>query len=58
MQLADDLHEASLDAALELHRVVSSRDELHALGEDRLSENGRRGGTVTRLVGGLAGDLH
>src|SRR5215207_9431460 len=48
---------ASVDAALEVHRVHTGGHRLGALAHDRLGEHGRGGGAVTGLVGGLARDL-
>ena len=56
MQLVDN-GSTAVDAALELHRVVTRGDHLGALAEDRLGQHGRGGGAVTRDVGGLGSDL-
>ena len=53
----DRLGDRLIDAALEVHRVHAGRDQLGALADDRLGENGGGGGAVTGGVVGLRGDL-
>src|SRR5690606_24978981 len=52
-ELADDVGDGEVDAALQVHRVHAGGDGLVAFLNDRLSEHGRGGGTVTGLVIGL-----
>ncbi len=54
--LGDVLHrfaDREVDAALEVHRVHAGRDQLGALADDRLGENGGGGGAVAGGVVGL-----
>src|SRR5690606_26040182 len=53
----DRLLDGLVDAALDLHRVVTRGDHLRAFTEQRLGQHGRGGGAVTRHVGGLRSDL-
>jgi hypothetical protein len=55
--LDDDGLDALVDAALDLHRVVTGGDELRALAEDRLGEHGGRRGAVAGHVARLRRDL-
>jgi hypothetical protein len=57
LQVRDDLLDRDVDAALDLHRVVPGGDQLGALAEDRLGQDGRGGGAVAGVVGGLGRDL-
>src|SRR4029450_1225588 len=57
LQLLDHILHRLIDAALEGHGVGPRGDVPQARAEDRLSEHGRGGGSVTRDVGGLGGDL-
>ena len=56
-EFGTDGTDGSIDATLEFHGVHAGDDELGALAEDRLSENGCGGRAVAGDVGGLAGDL-
>ena len=54
--VADGL-DGRVDAALEVHRGATGGDDLEALADHRLGEDGRGGGAVTGDVVGLGGDL-
>ena len=53
----DDGLDGLVDAALDLHRVVTRGDELGALAVDRLREHGGGRGAVAGDVAGLRGDF-
>src|ERR1700733_3040706 len=58
--LGDVLHsfaDREVNAALEIHRIHASCDQLGALANNRLGENRSGGGAVTGGVVGLRGDL-
>ncbi len=57
LEIADGLGDGHVDAALQVHRVHAGGNRLGTFLDDRLGENGRRGGAVTGLVVGLRGDL-
>ena len=57
LELLDDVRHAGVDAALDLHRVVTRGDHLGALADNRLRKHGGGGGAVARDVGGLRSDL-
>ena len=57
LQRVDDGLDGLVDAALDLHRVVSGGDELGAFAVDRLGEHGRGGGAVAGDVARLRGDF-
>ena len=57
LELLDDRGDSQIDAALQIHRVGACRHRLGAFLDDRLGENGRRGGAVAGDVGGLGSDL-
>ena len=57
LDLLDHLGHGFLDAALQVHRVHAGGDRLHALAQDRVSENRGRGRAVAGHVVGLLGNL-
>src|SRR5699024_2586706 len=54
---ADRSVDRGVDASLESHRVRAGGDVLQAFANERLGEDGGRGGSVTCNVVGLGGDL-
>src|SRR6218665_1653512 len=57
LQLGGDRRHGLVDAALDVHGVVTRGPHLRPLAEDGLSQHGGRRGAVTGHVGGLGGDL-
>ena len=57
LHLADDPLDGQVDATLQGHRVGPGGQGFQAFLEDRLGQDGRRGGAVPGGVGGLAGGL-
>ncbi len=57
LQLAHDHFHGLVDAALQLHRVVTGGHQLGALTVDGLGQHSGGGGAVTGHVGGLAGNF-
>src|SRR5690606_33540575 len=57
LQLGNDGDSGLVDTALEVHRIHAGSDGFQAFVDDGLSQNGRSGGAVTRLVVGLGRDV-
>ena len=57
LKILDDGDNRSVDAALDLHWVVSSGNELGTLFVDGLSENGCGGCAIACVVGGLGSNF-
>ena len=57
LEVLDDGLNGSLGSAAEIHWVASGGDVLDGLGEDGASKDGGRGGSVTRGLVGLRGDI-
>src|ERR1700719_177986 len=55
--IIDDDAYRHIDTALQIHRVHPGDHRLRALMDDRLRENGRRGGAVAGELAGLHGNL-
>ena len=56
-QVGDHVINCEIDAALQIHRVHAGGDGLVTFLNDRLGENGCRGGAVAGNVVGLGSDL-
>ena len=57
LEILDHPGDGEIDAALQVLRVHSGRDRLHALADDRLGENGGGGGAVAGEVVRLRSDF-
>src|SRR5690606_7914155 len=53
LQFFNGCADSLVDAALQVHRVHASGNELHAFANDSLGQHGCGGGAVTGVVGGL-----
>ena len=56
-ELLDDRGDCHVDAALQIHRIHSSHNELHSFANNRLCKHGGGGGTISSHVRRFAGDL-
>src|SRR5699024_8368726 len=57
LQVLDNVVNSSLRAASQVHGVATSSHVLDGLGENRATEHGGRGGTVTSRLVGARGNL-
>src|SRR5262249_13590385 len=57
LQVLDHCLDGAIDAAFEVHRVHPGRDTFGAFLDDCVSENGRGGGAIAGLLGGLRSDF-
>ena len=57
LELADHDRDGLVDATLQVHRAVTSGDQLEPFLEDGSRQHGSGGGAVACLIGGLTGHL-